>query len=73
MKCTCCGTAMVRAHTDLPFKVGRHAVVVVRGVPVIECPSCPEFVIDDPDMERIEEVLAARSPTTELEVVSFAA
>ena len=73
MKCTSCGANMVKAQTDLPFKVGRQAIVVVRGTPVLECPACPEFLIADSDMERIEEVLVVRSPTTELEVVSFAA
>jgi len=64
---------MIEARTDLPFKVGRHSIVVVKGTPVLECPVCPEFLIADSDMERIEEVLVARSPATELEVVSFAA
>lgn len=73
MKCTSCGATMVEGHTDLPFKVGRHAIVVVRGTPVLECPVCPEFLIADRDMKKIEEVLAATSPSTELEVVSFAA
>ena len=73
MRCTSCGAAMNQAHTDLPFKVARHAVIVVRGVPVFECQSCPEYLIADSAMERIEDVLAARSPATELEVVSFGA
>ena len=73
MKCSVCGATMVKAHTDLPFKVGRHAIVVVRGAPVMECPSCPEFLIADSDMERTEKVLDTRSSATELEVVSFAA
>ena len=73
MKCTSCGATMVAGRTDLPFKVGRHAIVVVRDTPVLECPACPEFLIDDSDMERIEQVLVSRSPSTELEVVSFAA
>lgn len=73
MKCTSCGATMVKGHTDLPFKVGRHAIVVVRGTPVLECPSCPEFLIADSDMARIDEVLVSRSPSTELEVVTFAA
>ena len=73
MKCTSCGAAMVKARTDLPFKVGRHAIVVVRGTPVLECPACPEFLIADSDMVRVEEVLVSRSPSSELEVVSFAA
>jgi YgiT-type zinc finger domain-containing protein len=64
---------MVKVNTDLPFKVGRHAIVVVRDTPVLECSSCPEYLISDSDMARIEQVLVARSPSTELEVVSFAA
>ncbi|MBW8876281.1 MAG: YgiT-type zinc finger protein, partial [Acidobacteria bacterium] len=30
MKCPVCGSGMVRAQTDLPFKVGETTIVIVK-------------------------------------------
>lgn len=73
MKCTCCGSEMVVARTDLPFKTGERSIIVVKEAPVLECPSCPEFLIADEHIARIEQLLADKSPSAELEVVRFAA
>jgi len=64
---------MTRVCTDLPFKVGRNTVVVVRDAPVLECPSCPEYLLADAEMVRIEEILASRGAAAEVEVVRYAA
>ena len=73
MKCTTCGALMASTHTDLPFKVGAHAIVVIKDVPVLQCGACPEYLLQDQDMERVEEILSAHNQDTELEVVRFAA
>ena len=73
MKCTQCGARMVESVTDLPFKLGATEIVVIRGVPVLECESCTEHLIKDAEMERIEALLERRSPAAEIEVVRFAA
>jgi YgiT-type zinc finger domain-containing protein len=62
------------AHvTDLPFKLGDTSIVVVRGVPVLQCSACPEYLISDSDMRRVEALLGAHARDAELEVVRFAA
>jgi YgiT-type zinc finger domain-containing protein len=73
MKCTTCGAFMGPITTDLPFKVGDHSIVVIKDVPVLQCSACPEYLLSDPDMERVEQILSAHHKDVELEVVRFAA
>lgn len=73
MKCHLCGGGMDSIHTDLPFKLGQHRIVVVKDIPVEQCHSCGEFLIHDPVMENIDCLLNSVDPGTELEVRRFAA
>ena len=73
MRCSTCGCLLQEATTDLPFKIGDTTIVVVRGVPVLQCPNCPDFLIADHAMARIESLLENRNRGSELEVVRFAA
>ena len=73
MRCSVCGSGMSAHVTDLPFKVSDTAIVVVRGVPVMQCMTCNEFLIAHPDMQRIEVILSHTRPGAELEVTRFAA
>lgn len=73
MRCAICGSDMVAARTDLPFKVGPSAIVIVKGLPVISCTRCQEYLIEDPVMEKVDKILASVDESLELEVVHFAA
>jgi YgiT-type zinc finger domain-containing protein len=64
---------MAFRRTDLPFKLGDSAIVVVRDVPIHQCGSCPEYLIENDAMIRIETILRDRGQGVELEVVRFAA
>lgn len=33
--------------TDLPFKVGDSSIVIVKGLPAIQCPRCNEYLLAD--------------------------
>jgi hypothetical protein len=35
MRCTVCGGELRTATTDLPFKVGETAIVILKGLPVL--------------------------------------
>ncbi len=59
--------------TDLPFKVGDRAIVIIRSVPVLECRSCTVYLVPDDAMERIESMLERAAEDAELAVVRFAA
>lgn len=73
MKCHVCGSGMRRIVTDLPFKTGDHAIVIIKDLPVLQCDGCREFLIEDSVMERVEALLAKSGAAAELEVVRFAA
>jgi YgiT-type zinc finger domain-containing protein len=64
---------MVRAQTDLPFKVSETTIVIVKALPVLECQRCAEYILEDPVMERVDEILRQADVRTELEIVRFAA
>lgn len=72
MKCTVCGADLVATSTDLPFKVRDAAIVIVKGLPVLQCPGCPEFLLDDSVLQRVDEILARADSAMELEIVSYA-
>ena len=73
MKCHICGSQMNPRVTDLPFKIADRAIVIVRGLPVVQCESCREYLIEDSVMARVDELLSAADKSAELEVVSYAA
>ena len=73
MKCTDCGAELRATTTDLPFKVRETAIVVVKGLPVLQCESCPQYVLEDRVLSRVDEILARADSGIELEVVRYAA
>ena len=64
---------MVETQTDLPFKVGQSAIVIIKELPVQSCTRCQEFALEDPIMEKVEKILASVDESMELEVIHFAA
>ena len=73
MKCTVCGGELRTATTDLPFKVGDTTIVILKGLPVVQCARCPEYLIDDEVLRKVDEILARVEGRTELEIVRYAA
>lgn len=57
--------------TDKPFKLTGRTLVIVRDLPVLQCAQCAEQVIEDPIMERVDDLLEKVDPRLELEVVDF--
>ena len=73
MKCTVCGAPMNRVVSDLPFRTTDHTIVILKGLPVLQCGSCMEYLIEDPVLSRVDVILAAVGETAELEVIRYAA
>ena len=73
MKCHICGGELEKITTDLPFKRGGHSIVILKDLPVLQCDTCSEFLIEDPVMERIEVIMQKIDTTVEIEVLNFAA
>jgi len=73
MKCHVCGSKMKSIITDLPFKVNETTIVILKGLPVLQCDSCSEYLLDDPVLKRVDEILEKVDTTAELEVIKYAA
>ena len=47
MKCNNCGAELQSTSTNLPFKVTETSIVIIKGLPVIQCGSCTEYLLED--------------------------
>jgi YgiT-type zinc finger domain-containing protein len=73
MKCTVCGAELTATITDLPFKISSTAIVILKSLPVLQCAKCPEYLIEDTVLRRVDEILAGVHGATELEIIRYAA
>ena len=73
MKCHLCGSKLKPLITNLPFKIGDVTIVILKGLPVLQCDNCNEYLIDDPVMSRVEAILERVSADAELEIIRYAA
>ena len=71
MKCYVCGNKLVKAINYIPFKVSHRTIAIIKDLPVMECPNCKEYLIEDSVMERVESILNGIDDETELEIVNF--
>ncbi len=68
-----CGSKMERTITDLPFKTDPETIVILKGLPVLQCINCREYLLDDFVMERVENILEQVDRSAELEILKYAA
>ncbi len=73
MRCTVCGGELGATKTDLPFKVSDTTIVILKSLPVLQCAKCPEYLIEDTVLRRVDEILAGVDGGTELEIIRYAA
>ena len=73
MRCTACGAELKATRTDLPFKVRETSIVILKNLPVLQCENCPEYLIEDAVLSRVDEILARVDSGAELEIIRFAA
>ncbi len=73
MKCTVCGARMSPVVTDLPFKLSEERIVILKRLPILQCQTCREYLIEDAVMARIDTILKDADSTAELEVLRYAA
>ena len=73
MKCRTCGAKLEKVVTQLPFKVNGESIVIVKDLPVMQCSSCQEYLLEDEVMARVEELLKKADTAIELEIVRYAA
>jgi YgiT-type zinc finger domain-containing protein len=73
MRCRVCGGLLEPRLTDLPFKTGDASIVILRSLPVLQCPQCGETELEDATMRRVDQLLASVDASAELEIIRFAA
>jgi YgiT-type zinc finger domain-containing protein len=73
MRCSVCGSKLRPLITDLPFKVSETSIVILKGLPVLQCDNCREYLLDDMVMSRVEEILQKTDAGAELEIIRYAA
>jgi len=73
MRCTVCGAELRTTNMDLPFKVSDTAIVILKSLPVLQCVRCPEYLIEDEVLRRVDEILTRVDGGTELEIIRYAA
>ncbi len=73
MRCTMCGSELTATRTALPFKVQETTIVILKDLPVLQCPSCPEYLIEDAVLARVDEMLQRVDSGAEVEVICYAA
>jgi YgiT-type zinc finger domain len=72
MICHNCGGKLEKVITDLPFKVGHNSIVIIKNLPILQCRNCNEYLIEDPIMMKIDNILDKTDKATELEILSYA-
>lgn len=72
MICHNCGGKLEKLVTNLPFKISYDSIVIIKGLPVLQCQNCSEYLIEDMVMEKVDSILSKIDKTTELEVLSYA-
>ncbi|MFN8627789.1 MAG: YgiT-type zinc finger protein [Candidatus Binatia bacterium] len=73
MKCTVCGGHMSPITTNLPFKLSEERIAILKHIPVLQCGSCREYLIEDAVMARVDAMLSKVDGGAELEVIGYAA
>jgi YgiT-type zinc finger domain-containing protein len=73
MRCEVCGAELAAITTDLPFKIRESGIVILKAVPVWQCARCPQYLLEDAVLARVDELLRRVDGGIELEVVRYAA
>ena len=73
MRCRICGGLFESRITDLPFKISDTSIVILRGLPVLQCRQCGYTELENHTMLRVDELLGAVDTSAELEVIRYAA
>src|SRR3989304_153717 len=73
MKCHVCGGKSAPVLSDLPFKLGRKTIVIVKELPVLQCERCSEYMLDDHVMARVDAMIGKVEEDAELKVLKYAA
>ena len=73
MKCSVCGAEMRPTRSDLPFKTTDRTIVILKGLPVLQCENCAHYLIEDAVLGQVDKILASSNGPAELQIIAYAA
>jgi len=73
MKCHVCGTSMTRGVSDLPFRVNRSVMIILKDLPLLEYSDCGAYAFEERVMERVHEIVQSLKTPSHLDAVLYAA
>ena len=73
MKCHVCGNSVTRVVSDLPFRVNRSVMIILRDLPLMECSDCGAYAFEERVMERVHEMVQSLRSPSHLDAVRYAA
>jgi YgiT-type zinc finger domain-containing protein len=73
MRCTVCGSELMTTQTDLPLKIRETSIAIVKSLPVLQCRNCPEYLIEDEVLSRVDQILGEVATGSEVEIIRYAA
>lgn len=73
MKCHVCGNPMTRVVTDLPFRVDRSVMIIMRDLPLMTCSECGAYAFEERVIERVHEIVDRLHSPSHLDEVLYAA
>jgi len=73
VRCAVCGAEMRPVKSDLPFKTSEQTIVILKGLPVLQCANCAQYLIEDSVLGRVDEILSTIDGAAELEIIRYAA
>jgi YgiT-type zinc finger domain-containing protein len=72
-RCEVCGAELEAIKTDLPFEMRESGIVVLKGLPVLLCANCPQYLLEDAVLARVDQILGRVDGGIELEIIRYAA
>ncbi len=66
MICHKCGSKLEKIVTNLPFKININSIIIIKKMPVLQCRNCDEYLIEDPVMEKVDNILRKTDRSAEL-------
>ena len=73
MECHVCGTSMTGVVSELPFRVNRSVMIILRDLPILECTECGAYAFEEKVMERVHEIVERLQAPSHLEAILYAA
>jgi len=73
MKGHVCGNSVTRVVSDLPFRVNRSVMIILRDLPLMECSECGAYALEAMVMERVHEIVERLDSPSHLDAVLYPA